>query len=432
MRLQRGSDSSATPGGGAAALRIMVAGLRGIPHVQGGVETHAAELYARLANLGAEITVICRERHRPKDIGQRWAGIRLRWFWSPGGRGIEAAVHTMLAVLYAGIRRPHIMHIHAVGPSIAVPLAKMLGLRVVVTHHGQDYLREKWRGPEKTLIHLGERFAVRFSDALISISSSVQAALRAQYGRDSTWIPNGVSAEPPPASNALLDRYHLTRHRYVVQVSRLVPEKRQHDLIRAFRAAQLPGWKLVLVGGAPVADPYAASVHELAAGDDSIVCTGTLAAPEAHELLAGAGMFVLPSSHEGLPIALLEAIAYGVPSLASDIPGNREIGLDADSYFAVGDTEAVASRLRTLAASPAARAAAVQGYAQILGRFDWDQIAQSTMEVMQATARAPWRFRFPATPEKAEAVRERVPGVADRAIPKPVAVRSSSRRANVT
>lgn len=409
----------------APTLRIMVAGLRGIPHIQGGVETHAAELYARLAKLGTEVTVIGRERHRPKDMGKRWAGIRLHWFWSPGGRGIEAAVHTILAVMYAGIRRPDIMHIHAVGPSIAVPLAKMLGLRVVVTHHGQDYLREKWRGPEKSLIRLGEVFAVRFSDALISISSSVQASLRAQYGRDATWIPNGVSTEPLPAHNALLDKYHLTRRRYVVQVSRLVPEKRQLDLIRAFRAAQLPGWKLVLVGGAAVSDPYAAAVRELAGDDDTIVCTGTLAAPQAHELLAGAGMFVLPSSHEGLPIALLEAIAYGVPSLASDIPGNREVGLDDDSYFALGDTETLATRLRTLASSPEARAAAVHNYAVIRSRFDWDEIAQSTIAVMESVARAPWRFRFRATPEKAEAGRDRAPGSPDRAISKPVTVPSS-------
>ncbi|HWG75609.1 MAG TPA: glycosyltransferase family 4 protein [Steroidobacteraceae bacterium] len=402
----------------AAPLRIMVTGLRGIPHVQGGVETHAAELYARLAKLGAEVTVIGRKSHRPRNIGDHWNGIRLHWLWSPGGRGFEAAIHTILAVLCAGIRRPDVLHIHAVGPSIAVPLAKILGLRVVVTHHGQDYLREKWRGPEKALIRLGELFAVRFSDALISVSSSVQAALRAQHGREATWIPNGVSAQPMPAGNALLDKYQLTRQHYVVQVSRLVPEKRQLDLIHAFRAAQLPGWKLVLVGGAPASDPYAAAVHALAAGDDSIVCTGTLAAPEAHELLAGAGAFVLPSSHEGLPIALLEAIAYGVPSLASDIPGNREIGLDAEGYFAVGDTETLAARLRTLASSADARATAVSRYAEIRSRFDWDEIAQSTIAVMESAARMPWRLRF----------RARVPGAAKSAISRAVA--ASSTRAN--
>src|SRR5262249_12550010 len=89
------------------------------------------------------------------------------------------------------------------------------------------------------------------------------------------------------------------------------------------------------------------------------------------------------SSHEGLPIALLEAIAHGVPSLASDIPGNREIGLDDENYFAVGDTSALALRLKELANSSAARAAAVRRYPEICSRFDWNQIALSTITVMQ-------------------------------------------------
>lgn len=368
-------------------LTIMVVGLRGIPDVQGGVETHAAELYPRLAKLGAEVTVVGRRPFRPDSVGSEWRGIRLRWLWAPRRRGVEAAIHTTLGVLYAGIHRPDVLHIHAVGPSITTPLAKMLGLRVVVTHHGQDYLREKWRGPEKSLIRLGERFAVRFSDAMIAVSSSVQAMVRAQYGREVTWIPNGVASRPASVGRVLLERYGLTPHRYVIQVSRLVPEKRQLDLINGFRSAGLVDWKLVLVGGSQGSDHYAAAVTEAAACDPRIICTGLLEASATHELLRHAGVFVLPSSHEGLPIALLEALAYGVPSLASDIPGNREIGLDAESYFALGDAQGLSDRLRFLAASPEVRAAAVRRYPEICRRFDWNQIAQATITVMMAAAR---------------------------------------------
>ena len=364
----------------------MAVGLRGIPDIQGGIETHAAELYPRLAKLGAEVTVIGRRRFRPASVGGDWHGIRLRWLWAPRRRGFEAAVHTALGVLYAGLRRPDVLHIHAVGPSITTPLAKLLGLRVVVTHHGQDYLREKWRGPERSLIKLGERFAVRYSDAMITVSSSVQTMVRAEYGREAVFIPNGVAEQPASVGHALLDRYHLTPGRYVIQVSRLVPEKRQLDLIRGFRAAQLTDWKLVLVGGSQGADQYAATVTTTAALDQRIVCTGALEACEAHELLRHAGMFVLPSSHEGLPIALLEALAYGVPALASDIPANREIGLDADSYFVLGDAQGLAGRLRLLAASAEARAATVRRYPEICRRFDWNQIAQATIAIMLGVA----------------------------------------------
>ena len=371
----------------APSLKIMAVGLRGIPHIQGGIETHAAELYPRLAKMGAEITVVGRRAFRPADVGESWRGIRLHWIWSPRRRGFEAAVHTVLGVLYAGIRRPDVLHIHAVGPSITVPLAKMLGLKVVVTHHGQDYQREKWNRGEKALIRLGETFAARYSDGLIAISSTSQSLLRAQYGRDSALIPNGVGDLHRSSTDAHLKQYQLTRGRYVIQVSRLVPEKRQLDLITAFQSAKLSDWKLVLVGGSQGAEDYAAAVQRAVAGDRSIVCTGALPAPAAHGLLSDAGLFVLPSSHEGLPIALLEAIGHGVPSLASDIPGNREIGLDADSYFMLGDTDNLSARLKLLAGSPEARSAAVRNYPRICSRFDWNQIAQATIAVMEAASR---------------------------------------------
>jgi glycosyltransferase involved in cell wall biosynthesis len=385
-------------------LKIMAVGLRGIPNVQGGIETHAAELYPRLVELGAEVTVLGRQRYRPADVGRQWHGIRLRWLWSPRQRGFEAAVHTALGVLFAGIRRPDVLHIHAVGPSITTPLAKMLGLRVVVTHHGQDYLREKWNGPERSIIRLGEQFAVRFSDALITVSSTLQAMIRSQYGREVTCIPNGVAEQHEPTGHALLDKYRLTRGRYVIQIGRLVPEKRQLDLILAFRAAQLPAWGLVLVGGAQGDKQYAAAVSGAAGTDNQIICTGALAASDAQELLAGAGVFVLPSSHEGLPIALLEALAHGVPSLASDIPGNREIGMDADSYFTVGDVPGLTAHLRALALSTEARAATVRRYPEICRRFDWDQIAQATIAVMEAVARKPRKPRPGSLPQASTAV----------------------------
>ena len=200
-------------------------------------------------------------------------------------------------------------------------------------------------------------------------------------------IPNGVGDLHRSSTDAHLKQYQLTRGRYVIQVSRLVPEKRQLDLITAFQSAKLSDWKLVLVGGSQGAEDYAAAVQRAVAGDRSIVCTGALPAPAAHGLLSDAGLFVLPSSHEGLPIALLEAIGHGVPSLASDIPGNREIGLDADSYFMLGDTDNLSARLKLLAGSPEARSAAVRNYPRICSRFDWNQIAQATIAVMEAASR---------------------------------------------
>jgi glycosyltransferase involved in cell wall biosynthesis len=367
-----------------AKLNVIALGLRGIPNVPGGVEMHAAELYPRLQALGAKVTVVGRSSYRPADAPNQWQGVKIRWIASSRIQGVEALIHTFLGVLYAGVRRPDVLHIHAVGPWLWVPLAKLLGLKVVITHHGQDYLREKWNAPARGLLRLGERLGITFADERIVISNSIQELVRIKYGRNATLIPNGVGDMNRLAGRALLDKYALTPQRYVIQVSRLVPEKRQLDLIAAFKDAALRGWKLLLVGGAQGSQRYAELLRQQYKGNDAIVCTGFLSPVEVQELLCHAGIFALPSSHEGLPIALLEAMKIGIPVLASDIAANREVGLDEASYFSVGDVKALASRLRALAAAtPEEREDIARRLRVCCERYDWDAIARTTLQVMK-------------------------------------------------
>jgi glycosyltransferase involved in cell wall biosynthesis len=368
-------------------VNIVALGMRGIPNVPGGIEVHASELYPRLQALGANVTVVGRNPYKPHDAPSTWHGVSVRWILAPKLQGVEAFVHTFLGVLYAAILRPDVVHIHAVGPSLFVPLAKLFGLKVVMTHHGQDYLREKWGRPARAILRLGERLGMSFADERIVISHSGLRLARDKYHRAATLIPNGIADLHPAEPTSLLEKYHLDDHRYIIQVSRLVREKRQLDLISAFRTAHLPGWKLLLVGGAQGSQRYADLVRAHCAGNDAIVNTGFLPPAEVHQLLSHAGIFALPSSHEGLPISLLEAMKLGTPVLASDIPGNREMDLDETCYFHVGDTETLAKRLRELAqATPEARARIAARQRGTCARFDWDSIAESTMQVMLRVA----------------------------------------------
>jgi len=371
-------------------VSVIALGFRGIPNVPGGIEVHASELYPRLQALGADVTVMGRNPYRPADSPVQWRGVSVRWISSPRLQGVEALAHTFLGVLYAAVRRPDVVHIHAVGPWLMVPLAKLLGLRVLVTHHGEDYLREKWNRPARAVLRLGERLGMRFADGRIVISNALLELARVKYHREATLIPNGVSEPAPNESRLVLDRYRLEPQRYVIQVSRLVPEKRQLDLITAFKAARLPGWKLLLVGGAQGSQRYADLVREQIADDDSILNTGFLTSPEVQELLRHAGIFALPSSHEGLPISLLEAMKLGTPVLASDIPANREVRLDEHSYFGVGDTDTLCQRLRELAALGDEERRLLGGrLTSLCTRYDWDVIAESTMKEVERVARVP-------------------------------------------
>ena len=294
---------------------------------------------------------------------------------------MEAVVHTLLGVTYAFLKRPDVLHIHAVGPAIFVPLARFLGMRVVVTHHGPDYVRQKWGVLARIILKLGENVGMRCSHARISISQSIRRLIREKYGRDSFLIPNGVPIPRFVPPGPTLEKFGLTPRKFVLLVSRLVPEKRHTDLIQAFRAAKLAGWKLVIVGASDHPDEYEREVLLEIDETPGVVATGFQAGSALCELYANAGMFVLPSSHEGLPIALLEALSYGLPSIASQIPANLEVGLPPEHYFPVGDIETLSACIRTLADRGYNDREAVDRRERVAEQYGWPEIASHTVDV---------------------------------------------------
>ena len=367
-------------------LKVMMLGLRGFPEVQGGVETHAEHLCPLLADMGCDVTVLVRSPYQPKDIGRTWRGVKFVPLWAPKSKGLEAILHSFLGVLYAAVKRPDILHIQAIGPAIMTLPARLLGLRVVVTHHGPDYDRQKWGRFARWVLQTGERFGMRWSNARIVISEVIRSLVRGKHDRESTLVPNGVVLPALPDTVAAPSAFGLEPGRYVLLVSRLVPEKRHLDLIEAFRRAALPGWKLAIVGASDHPDAYVRQVLDAAAATPGVVCTGLQTGLSLRELYAHAGIFVLPSSHEGLPIAMLEALSYGLPVIASDIPANVEVGLPAAHYFPLGDVEALVVRLREFAAQPLTFEAREARRAWVSERYDWRDIARRTLAVYEAVA----------------------------------------------
>lgn len=363
---------------------IMFLGLRGFPNIQGGVETHMQHLAPMLVKLGCRVEIVVRAPYMRQMKDDSWSGVTYRRIWSPRSKGLEAIVHTFLGVLYAAMRRPDVLHIQAIGPALMTPLARLFGLRVVVTHHGPDYERQKWGSFAKWILRTGERFGMRFSNQRIVISGVIRGIVQKKYDIDSALIPNGVALPEIPASTAALGQFGLTPGKYVLLVSRLVPEKRHHDLIEAFSRAGLADWKLALVGASDHPDAYMQSVLDAVRTTPNSVATGFQTSLALRELYAHAGMFVLPSSHEGLPIALLEALSYGLPVIASDIPANLEVGLGQQHYFALGDTAMLAQRISDFTKTPytSDRREAVRKW--VGEKYNWHDIASKTLEVYRA------------------------------------------------
>jgi len=367
-------------------MKIAVVGTRGFPGVPGGVEQHCEQLYPRLAERGCEVTVLTRAPYLPP--GRRlaeWRGVGFRHLPSVRSKHFEAALHTFQGVLEARRLRPDLLHVHAIGPALFVPLARALGLRTVMTDHGPDYRRGKWGSAAKAMLRLGESCGVRFSSRVIAISRGIAADIGDRYGRsDVAYIPNGVVIPEPVPPGETLEKLALRPGGYLFTACRFVPEKGLESLIAAFGRIRDPGLKLVIAGEAHFENATSRAVQAAQSADSRIVLAGFLSGRPLSELFSHAGLFVLPSLYEGLPIALLEALSYGLPVAVSDIPQHREVPLPPFRYFPPSAPEAMAVKISECL-KRGIEAEERRSTLDLLRRdFDWDAIADQTLAVYRA------------------------------------------------
>jgi glycosyltransferase involved in cell wall biosynthesis len=229
--------------------RVCVVGLRGIPGVMGGIESHCEQVFPRLKALAQhfDITIIARKPYVPRGPYE-YQGVRVVPLPAVRNKYLEAITNTTLAVLYARfVLRAEILHIHGIGPALLGPLVRLLGMKLVVTHHGQDFERQKWNAIAKAVLRLGERCATAAAHRIIVVSKSVTEELRRRNPRLQAridYIPNGATelpdAEARQDEHSVLARFGLEPQRYILGVGRLVPEKAFHDLIAAYHRADPP------------------------------------------------------------------------------------------------------------------------------------------------------------------------------------------------
>jgi len=369
-------------------MKIAVLGTRGIPDVLGGVETHCSELYPRLVTLGCDVTVFTRTPYIEKDMRlEDYKGVKLIHQWCPRKKSTEAIVHSLLCTLRSKKLAPDILHIHAIGPTLVAPMAKAFGFKIVMTHHGPDYNRQKWGKIAKAALRQGENFGVKNSDAIISISKGIRDHIKNKFNRDSILIPNGVCRNIKNSSSKNLSKYGLVPNKYMFTACRFVPEKGLHNLINAYRRIQHPTFKLVIAGDADHETMYSRDIKKMAEQTDGVVLTGFIYGDVLSELYSNAGHFVLPSHFEGLPIALLEAMTYGLPVLASDIPQHKEIPLEECRYFKCNNEDSLYEALSGCFQNSISEHE-METYERLIEEeYNWDKIALKTFEVYKEVCR---------------------------------------------
>jgi glycosyltransferase involved in cell wall biosynthesis len=372
-------------------LRIAVIGPRGIPSAYSGIERVAESLYAELARRGHAITVYCRPEYVPKGP-LCYRGVTLRRAPALRGRALGTLSHVACSTAHALLRGNFdVIHLHALAPGLLAPLANVRNVPTVATVQGLDWQRAKWKGLGSVVLQQAERTMVRAVDEIVTVSHDLESYFQARYGRHTVRIPNGTDVTPNegPVDAALLKRYALRPHEYLLFVARLVPEKRVEDLIQAFRLTKT-SFRLALVGDSSHTDAYAARLRRLAAGDARIVFMGTQPREQLDMLFRAAALFVLPSELEGMSMALLQSLEMGVPAIVSDLPVHRELleGTSGyDLFFPPGDVVALSDRLtRAITHMHGYRDVALRVQQHIRAQYGWPAIAERTEALYYAVA----------------------------------------------
>ena len=109
--------------------------------------------------------------------------------------------------------------------------------------------------------------------------------------------------------------------------------------------------------------------------------TGFISGTPLQEVYSNAGLFVLPSYYEGLPIALLEAISYRLPVLVSDIPQNREIPLPKFRFFEPGDVDLLSKKMVELFKLGIGEEESIKEREILKEKYNWSKIAKQTFQV---------------------------------------------------
>jgi glycosyltransferase involved in cell wall biosynthesis len=310
-------------------MKIAFIGQKGIPARYGGVEKHVEELAVQMASEGHEVFVYARPNYTDRKL-KNFKGVKIIHLPSVSTKHLDAISHTFLATVHALFQSYDVIHYHAIGPSSLLWIPKFFKRKaaLIATFHCQDYFHQKWGKIARWYLHFGEKMACKIPNQTIVVSRSLKKYVKEKYKREAVFIPNGARISFNPSSECL-GQWNLKEKRYILYVGRLIKHKGVHYLIEAFKKLEdtnkLPNnFKLVITGEGFYTDDYVKYLYTISEKRPNIIFTGNQTGIPLEQLFSHAYLFVQPSESEGLSIALLEAMGYGLAALVSDIPENIE------------------------------------------------------------------------------------------------------------
>ena len=293
------------------------------PPVGGGAASATAYLSRELAALGANITVVTTAYQNQPAREQR-DGYHIVRVPALRKNALESRPHEIASYLcsafaYGMFRRPDLVHAFFGVPAglLGYAFKKLRGLPYIISFRGRDV-----HGGKNGISGLLRTLSLpvwRQADACIANSVGLRdIALRVAPGLDIGVIPNGIDTRRfTPAPPAVRDPVRL------LYVGRLEPYKGLEDLFHALHGlSNVPAYHLRVVGDGSLRRQLPELTQRLGL---PVTFDGPVPGEAMPDIYRSADLFVLPSIIEGMPNVVLEAMASGLPVIATRIPGSEEL-----------------------------------------------------------------------------------------------------------
>jgi glycosyltransferase involved in cell wall biosynthesis len=360
-------------------MKIAHIGSRGFPGFNAGVEKCLEEICPRLTARGHDVTLYCSNEVTTAEpiykntIMSRTASIATKHF--------ETLSRVAIATWRVLFEKYDIVHFHSIGPALLSGIPRLGGAKTVVTVHGLDWQRSKWGRVARWALKAGEISSVLCPNETIVVSKHLHRYFGEHHHKKVTYIPNGVTLYPRIQPDLIKEKWGLTFRDYILFAGRLTPEKECHSLIEAYKKIKT-NKKLVIAGSNWHSEGYEAQLYRQARGYPNIIFAGWAQGNLMKELYSNAYLFCLPSTIEGLSLALLEAMSYGVCPLVSDIPENLDVIEECGVSF---ETENVAD-LRRKMEDLLKNSEKVERYGSlakqhVAERYNWDNVTEELEKV---------------------------------------------------
>ena len=367
----------------------------------GGVARAVEGMAGALAARGHQVTVLTTDaldqKRRYDGAADEWIdGVRVLrrpnaapWLRGRLNLSTPRGLKKTAAAILPNVDALHVHEFRTAENLLTLPLAQTLGKPIVLSPHGtlalgvgRSRLKAGWDRlfsgrVARRVDHVNALTETEFDDA-----KNLWQALGQSQMPTFSVIPNGIHlrhfADLPDDAD-FRRRYGLGEMPTVLFMGRLQRRKGLDALIQAFQQADVEHSRLLIAGPD---EGMMKAIQALAAGDERIVIAGYLSGEERRRALAAGDVFALPAVGEGLSMAVLEAMAAGMPVILSPGCNMDEVETVGAGYVAAASADAFAVKLRLLLADSDRRARMGKAARQLIAqKYTWDTIAKQLESV---------------------------------------------------